>query len=123
MVYMLTNNSNTVESSLDCSRRTMYGQIKIKRPNVISEYNKYMGGVDLADMKRLHCNSTIMCQNRWWLKLFFYNLDVATSNALVIYQLAMNDSKLNIVYFKLLLLKHFLGTRNNGGTCTTFSDR
>jgi hypothetical protein len=29
-----------------------------------------MGGVDLVDMRRLHCNLTIMGQNQWWLKLF-----------------------------------------------------
>ncbi len=110
IVYMLTNNCNTADSST-CTHGTKFGEITIRRPNVISEYNKYMGGVDLADMKRLHCNSTIMCQNRWWLKLFFYNLDVATSNALVLYQLAINDTKINVVDFKLRLLAHFLGSR------------
>jgi hypothetical protein len=36
----------------------------------LAKYNKYMGGVDLANMRPLHCNLTIMGQNRWWLKLF-----------------------------------------------------
>ncbi len=110
MVYMLTNNCNTAESTM-CNRRTLFGDINIKRPNVISEYNKYMGGVDLADMRRLNCNSTIMCQNRWWLKLFFYTLDVATANALVIYQSAINDRSMNVVEFKIKLLQYFLGAK------------
>jgi hypothetical protein len=61
-----------------------------------------MGGVDLADKQRLHCNSTIMGLNRWWLKLFFYLLDVGTANALVLYRLAMNGAadKMTIVEFK-----------------------
>jgi hypothetical protein len=110
MVYMLTNNSSTVDSSL-CSRMTMFGEISINWPNVISEYNKYMGGVDLADKRRLHCNSTIMGQNRWWLKLFFYNLDVATANALVLYRLATGNKNMNIVQFKLQLLMGWQGTK------------
>ena len=58
-----------------------------------------MGGVDLADMRRLNCNSTIMGLHRWWLKLFFYLLDVGTSNALVLYRAATND-KINVVKYK-----------------------
>jgi hypothetical protein len=30
-----------------------------------------MGVVDLVNLDRLHCNSTIMGQYKWWLKLFF----------------------------------------------------
>ena len=81
------------------------------RPKMIADYNKYMGGVDLADMRRLHCNSTIMGQNRWWLKLFFYLLDVGTSNALVLYKLAKGgDANLmSIVEFKRELVLAFVG--------------
>ena len=59
-----------------------------------------MGGVDLADMRRFHCNSTLMGQNRCWLKLFFYNLDVGTANALVLYLAAMECNVMNIAEFK-----------------------
>jgi hypothetical protein len=84
IVYCLSNDTNNFEFD-ECSRRGNGGIIRIPRPISIANYNKYMGGVDLADMRRLHCNSTIMGQNRWWLKLFFYLLDVGTSNALVLY--------------------------------------
>ena len=81
-------------------------------PRLIAEYNKYMGGVDLADMRRLHCNSTIMGQNRWWLKLFFYLLDVGTSNALVLYKSASARTDVfTIVNFKGYLVQAFLGNR------------
>jgi hypothetical protein len=62
-----------------------------------------MGGVDLADARRLHCNSTIMGQNRWWLKLFFYLLDTGTLNALVVYNEAMKGQQkpFNLADFKL----------------------
>jgi hypothetical protein len=76
-----------------------------------------MGGVDLADMRRLHCNSTIMGQNRWWLKLFFYLLDVGTSNALVLHKEFLKNRRegedgkptMNIVQFKMLLVEGLVG--------------
>ena len=113
IVYCLTNVCSTVTTG-SCYRRSAGGIVCLERPSVIGEYNKYMGGVDLADMRRLHCNSTIMGQNRWWLKLFFYLLDVGTSNALVLYRLSMIDkpeSKLNIVDFKIKIIQSFVGTR------------
>jgi hypothetical protein len=77
-----------------------------------------MGGVDLADMRRLHCNLTIMGQNRWWLKLFFYILDVGTSNALVLYnesaRIRLGEtggkySPMNVVQFKMELIVKLVG--------------
>lgn len=75
-----------------------------------------MGGVDLADMRRLHCNSTVMGQNRWWLKLFFYLLDVGTSNALVLYNLGRSKTSnthctMNIVQFKMKIIEGIVGDK------------
>jgi hypothetical protein len=116
VVYCLSNDSNNFEFD-ECKRRGDRGIISIPRPVSIANYNRYMGGVDLADMRRLQCNSTIMGQNRWWLKLFFYLLDVGTSNALVLHNeyRRMNQkgdegsSQMNIVEFKKQLVADFLG--------------
>jgi DNA polymerase III epsilon subunit-like protein len=110
IVYSITNDTTT--STMDtCMRRGQGGLIEVQRPTVISKYNTYMGGVDVADMRRLHCCSTIMGQNRWWLKLFYYLLDVGTSNALVIYNEAMKGKQqpLNIVEFKTRLVESLVG--------------
>jgi hypothetical protein len=112
-VYCLSNNcsNNGVES---CFRRSQNGIIQIERPKVIGEYNKYMGGVDLADMRRLHCNSTINGQKRWWLKLFFYLLDVETSNSHILYRLAMSNtdkSSTTLVEFKIMVINVLVGSR------------
>jgi Transposase IS4 len=88
MVYCLSNNFGT-DNFNGCRRRSA----------VIEEYNHYMGGVDLAEQRQLHCNSTIMGQHRWWLKLMFYLLEVGTTNALVIYNKSMHES-MNIFEFK-----------------------
>jgi hypothetical protein len=115
IVFCLSNASNNFGFDT-CCRRGDGGIIRIPRPISIAEYNKHMGGVDLADMKRLHCSSTIMGQNRWWLKLFFYLLDVGTSNALVLYNehlriaaKGMEYKKWNLVEFKMELVEELVG--------------
>jgi hypothetical protein len=52
MVYCLTNDTSTVEMG-ECKRRGQGGIITLKRPEVISKYNQYMGGADVADMRRI----------------------------------------------------------------------
>ena len=112
IVYALTNCEDTTKKG-SCFRRSAHGRICIERPKVIEKYNANMGGVDLADMRRMHCNSTIMGLHRWWLKLFFYLLDVGTSNALVLYREAginegvdhtTNQFDINIVEYKKKLI-------------------
>jgi len=64
----LSNNTNNFEMD----RLGEGGILDFTRPVLIARYNQFMGGVGLADMKRLHCSSTIMVgQNRSWLKLCF----------------------------------------------------
>jgi hypothetical protein len=50
MVHCLSNDSNNFEFD-ECSRRGLGGIIQIPRPVPIANYNKYMGGVDLAVLK------------------------------------------------------------------------
>ena len=107
IVYCLTNATNTAPTD-HCFRRSQSGRVCISRPMVIAEYNNHMGGVDLADQRRLHCNSTIKGLHRWWLKIFFYLLDVGTSNALVLYNEAMGTT-LNVVSFKRELVFAMIG--------------
>ena len=99
--------------------------MRIPRPISIANYNIYMGGVDLADMKRMQCSSMIMGLSRWWLKLFFYLLDVGTGNTLVLYneQVKVNSKGqeytiLNVADFKMKLVEDLVGKslldRRNG---------
>jgi hypothetical protein len=119
IVYCLSNAQNNFDAD-ECTRRGEGGLVKIPRPASIADYNMFMGGVDVADMLRLQCKSDLMGQNRWWLKLFFYLLDVGTSNALVLYnegqrkkrhQEGEEYKKMNIVQFKLRLIEAFVGKK------------
>jgi len=109
-VYCMTNATSTGGPSGHCFRQSNSGRICMSRPLAIQEYNSNMGGVDLADQRRLSCNSTIKGLHRWWLKLFFYLLDVGTSNALVLYNEATGKS-LNIAEFKKELIDAFIGAK------------
>jgi hypothetical protein len=116
MFYCLLNNSNIFQFD-ERSCRGLGGIIRIPRPISIANYKKYMGGVDLADMRHLLCNSTRMGQNWWWLKLFFCLLDGGTSNALVLYnesvktrlQPPAQHTPMNIVQFKMKLVEDLVG--------------
>ena len=114
IVYALTNCVSTEKYGV-CYRRTSQGRICIERPKLIEEYNEFMGGVDLADMRRLGCNSTIMGLHRWWLKFFFYLLDVGTANALVLYRYTTKDD-INIMQYKRKLIQVWVSDRISGVT-------
>jgi hypothetical protein len=112
MVYCITN--DTAVGPMDqCRRRSAGGIIQVPRPQVITKYNEFMGGVDLADARRLHCSSTIMGHKRWWLKVFFYLLDAGTLNALIAYNEAMKGKQqdFNTVDFKAKVVEGLVGSR------------
>ncbi|XP_004211012.1 piggyBac transposable element-derived protein 3 [Hydra vulgaris] len=59
--------------------------IDIDCPSVVQEYNKSMGGVDLADMLISLYRTTIKTK-RWYLKVFFHCLDIAKVNGWLFYR-------------------------------------
>ena len=87
------------------------GVVEIQRTILISHYNKYTCGVDLADMQWLHWNAMVMGLNWWWLKLLFYFLDFCAANYLLLYRLSMNNESMNISIFKLVLESSIFGKR------------
>lgn len=56
----------------------------IECPNIVSVYNKNMGGVDLADMlialNRIESKTT-----RWYIKVFWHFIDIAKVNSWLLY--------------------------------------
>ena len=66
----------------------------------MKEYNENMGGVDLADMRKLHVQMNVFGLHRWWVRIFFYLLDVGTSNAMILYSLTKKDGMVNLATLK-----------------------
>ncbi|XP_067142488.1 piggyBac transposable element-derived protein 2-like [Centruroides vittatus] len=59
--------------------------VNIKRPNVVGEYNLFMGGVDLIDsiMGRYKIR---LRSKRWHMRLFYHYLDLTMANAWLLYK-------------------------------------
>ena len=73
-------------------------EIQISQPNVIAEYNKSMGGVDLHDNGIANYRCRVMGK-KWWWPIFSNAVDSAVVNAWKIYHIA-NETKLSQLEFK-----------------------
>lgn len=57
----------------------------IKKPTIIYEYNRFMGGIDIAD--HYATSYAFLRKNcKWWRKIVFWLLDVAMNNAFLLFK-------------------------------------
>ncbi len=71
------------DSMIDKRRRsrTVSGEIEtIKKPHMVEDYNKHMGGVDMSDQFVLYYGYAHR-NNKWWKRVFFHLLDLCIVNA------------------------------------------
>lgn len=59
--------------------------VNIKRPNVVGEYNRHMGGVDLLD-SIMGIYKIRLRSKRWHMRLFYHYLDLTIANAWLLYK-------------------------------------
>ena len=80
--------------------------VTIKRPNIVTEYNKNMGGVDLADML-LSLYRIPVRSKKYYHRLVFHLLDIALINAWLLYRRyfissrMVKDRCISLLLFKL----------------------
>jgi len=107
-IYILSNVYNgyiITKTKLDHSKKQLN---LIKIPYMISEYNKYMGGIDRMD----HYLSTYISNHRskkWYKKIIVYMINVALNNANILYNLYLEkngraNEKLKSLDFRLCIL-------------------
>ena len=76
-------------------RRTRYlegGQEEIRKPVVVEEYNRFMGGVDRSDQLLSYYgfpHRTV----KWWRRAMFHLLDMAVVNAYIMYTTSTQSSR------------------------------
>lgn len=63
----------------------------VQCPEAISDYNKYMGGVDHFD-QLLSSYSISWKSRRWWMRIYYYCLDACVVNSYIIYKTTLNQS-------------------------------
>ena len=73
-------------SSKTVTKRTRKeGRTNIVKPDVVINYNKYIGGVDKANQYTgTYC--FMRKSQKWWRKLFFWGLEVSVINSYLLYQ-------------------------------------
>ena len=58
-----------------------------RKPVVICDYNKHVGGVDVSD-QYISSYSFIRKSKKWWHKMFFWSLELAAVNSFILYNLS-----------------------------------
>ncbi|XP_020297799.1 piggyBac transposable element-derived protein 4-like, partial [Pseudomyrmex gracilis] len=101
-----TSSSKTVTK-----RSRKEGVTDTVKPDVVLNYNKYMGGVDKADQYTgTYC--FMRKSQKWWRKLFFWELDVSVINSYLLYQehhKKYNIKKLSHLEFVRRLVDQLIG--------------
>jgi hypothetical protein len=72
-VYMLSTKHGSSLSTT--SRRNRITNEIIRKPNVVTNYNKYMGGVDRSD-QMISYTINVVKSFKWWKKVFFHVLAI-----------------------------------------------
>lgn len=86
---------------------------EIQCPKSISDYNKYMGGVDHFDQLQ-ECYNITWKSRRWWMKLFYYFCNATIVNSYIMYtttiKLNSNREKpLTHLMFRSILANELIG--------------
>ncbi|XP_060803721.1 piggyBac transposable element-derived protein 3-like [Amyelois transitella] len=85
-VHMLTNFISPVQTITIKRRQAGTAQkINVTCPEVVMQYNKYMGGVDLMDQRKACYEVDRKAKIKYYLRLFFDMLDIAMNNAYLVY--------------------------------------
>lgn len=99
-VVTIATNNGTVLPLVNAKRydRKQKKEVAIPQPNVISDYNKYMGGVDLHDNGIANYRIRIRGK-KWWWPLFINLIDSAIVNGWKIYNIG-NKEQMSQVDFR-----------------------
>ena len=85
---------------------------KVKKPTVIYDYNKYMGGCDGLDQAIAYYPSTRKSL-KWPRKVFLYLMDISIHNSHVLYKNKSPNNKITLREYRISLLKSLCSSAFN----------
>ncbi len=92
------------------SRLVAGGTEEVLKPEMVEQYNMYMGGVDKADQLLSYygfSHHTV----KWWRRAFFHLFDTAIVNAYILYRMSTHPGrKLDHMNFRIELAKSLLSS-------------
>jgi hypothetical protein len=111
-IVTLVNNITDPEAVSTVLRRNKDGtRSSVSCPESVQRYNSYMGGVDMFDARR----KTYSCSRKsrkWWLRLFYFLLDAAVTNAYILYKESNHTPALTMKEFVLKICECLVASTN-----------
>ena len=102
VIVLTTIHNDDVASVERRCRKAPGGREEVEKPVAIIQYNKYMGGVDMAD-QLLSYYSFAHRTVKWWRRAFFYLIDMAVVNSYVLYTMKNKNRRQRLTHEKFIL--------------------
>ena len=83
--------------------------VLINRPPNVTQYCKFMGGVDLSDQNQSYYPVQDRRSVKWWKYIFYFLLDICIINAWILMNQVLRKKKANMD-FRVALGKELIGT-------------
>jgi hypothetical protein len=83
----------------------------VKCHEAVKLYNMFMGGVDIADARR----KTYSCSRksrRWWLRIFYFLVDISVTNSYILSQESGSFSKMSLKEYVLQIADQLMASYN-----------
>lgn len=108
-VNLLSNYHNPADVCT-VNRRNPAGVVtQIPCPQLLTDYNKHMNGVDKFDQNK-HTYEINRKSHKWWHRIFFYFLDASVVNAFVLHK-QLNLNKTTMKNFRLSIVEYLVAVQ------------
>jgi len=101
-IILVSSGCGNDQSTVD--RQDGANVVKVDCPPCLLKYVKLMGGVDNHDqMRSMYSIVSSMSPQKWWKRLYLRLLDIAITNAYILYRMARNGSTTHKRFMELLV--------------------
>ena len=88
VVSMLTTMHKNISQRIFCSQRAKvngnFRKLEVSQPEVVRDYNKYMGGVDRSD-QMIGKYKVLRRSSKFWKTIFYHMIDIAKVNSFIMF--------------------------------------